>query len=424
MLPQSATAEATAEPTPGPAIIFVTNFKGNSVQLFSLTGSGLGVFCTPAQPTGVAVDQTGNLFVASDASPYSIQKYLPDGSGSVFVSSGLKGPHALAFDQNGNLYVANSVNDTIQRFAPDGTGTLFADAADGLVHPTDLVFDTAGNLFVTNAFGGPQGTGSVSKIAPDGTAAVFAETGFSTAYGLAIDSAGNIYVSSFTGNTVKKFADDGIDLGVFLSAPLKGPHGMVFDSDGNLYVANNSTNTIEKFSSAGVYLGTFGSTGSGPHFFALSTQIPAPTPAPPSITGQPASRSVVVGTSASFTVKATGTDPLSYQWARDGKIITKGTKPTYTLTSTTSEDNGAVFFVVVTNPLGSVTSDSAILTIKTAPVITTQPADVMVNVGQTATFSVTATGAAPLKYQWRKNGAPITGATRGSYTTPSTTAGD
>src|SRR5436190_442922 len=58
------------------------------------------------------------------------------------------------------------------------------------------------------------------------------------------------------------------------------------------------------------------------------------------------------------------------------------------------------------------------------PSITTQPANKTVNPGETATFSVTATGRAPLRYQWRKNGVNITGATSASYTTPPTTAAD
>lgn len=105
-----------------------------------------------------------------------------------------------------------------------------------MAHPADLLFDAAGNLFVSNAFGGPTRTGSVQKFAPDGTGTVFADSRFSTAYGLAIDAAENLYVSNFVGNTVLKFAVDGTYLGVFASSPLEGPHGMFFDSDGNLLV--------------------------------------------------------------------------------------------------------------------------------------------------------------------------------------------
>src|SRR5215470_2259397 len=59
-----------------------------------------------------------------------------------------------------------------------------------------------------------------------------------------------------------------------------------------------------------------------------------------------------------------------------------------------------------------------------APYITTQPTSQTVSAGQTATFSVAASGTAPLSYQWQKNGADITGATSASYTTPVTTTAD
>src|SRR3984885_10740160 len=64
------------------------------------------------------------------------------------------------------------------------------------------------------------------------------------------------------------------------------------------------------------------------------------------------------------------------------------------------------------------------MTSATAPQITTQPANQTVSVGQSATFSVTASGTAPLNYQWRKNGSAITGATGSSYKTPATVSGD
>jgi hypothetical protein len=80
--------------------------------------------------------------------------------------------------------------------------------------------------------------------------------------------------------------------------------------------------------------------------------------------------------------------------------------------------------VVVTNPQGSVTSTGAQLTVITPPSIATQPVSQTVNLGQTATFSVAATGTAPLSYQWRKNGVAISGATSASYTTPAALLAD
>ena len=147
----------------------------------------------------------------------------------------------------------------------------------------------------------------------------------------------------------------------------------------------------------------------------------------PSITTQPASQTVTAGQAANFAVVATGTAPLSYQWGKNGAAISGATSATYSTPATTSSDNGAQFTVVVSNSVGSATSAAATLTVTAvavAPTITTEPASQTVTAGQTATFTVVATGAAPLSYQWNKNGAAISGATSSSYTTPATTSSD
>jgi hypothetical protein len=147
----------------------------------------------------------------------------------------------------------------------------------------------------------------------------------------------------------------------------------------------------------------------------------------PSITTQPVSQTVTAGQTATFTVAATGAAPLSYQWKKNGASISGATSSSYTTPTTTSSDNGAQFTVVVSNSAGSVTSNAATLTVNAAavaPTITTQPASQTVTAGQTATFMVAATGTAPLGYQWKKNGASISGATSSSYTTPTTTSSD
>ncbi|MCX8520952.1 MAG: immunoglobulin domain-containing protein, partial [Rhodoferax sp.] len=146
----------------------------------------------------------------------------------------------------------------------------------------------------------------------------------------------------------------------------------------------------------------------------------------PAITTQPAAQTVTAGQSATFSVTATGTSP-SYQWTKNGSNISGATSSTYTTPATSSADNAAVFTVVVSNSAGTVTSSSATLTVNVPPSITTQPAAQVVNAGQAATFSVTATGTAPLLYQWKKNGVDVTtgvGATSSTYTTPATVVGD
>ncbi len=146
---------------------------------------------------------------------------------------------------------------------------------------------------------------------------------------------------------------------------------------------------------------------------------------PPSIVTQPGDQSVHAGSSATFEVLASGTQPLTYQWQKNGVNIGGAASPSYTTPPATASDNGSSYRVTVTNVVGSVTSASATLTVtNAAPVIVTQPSSQTVNAGQAATFSVVATGTPPLSYQWQRNGLDISGATSTRYTTPPTAASD
>jgi hypothetical protein len=147
-------------------------------------------------------------------------------------------------------------------------------------------------------------------------------------------------------------------------------------------------------------------------------------PVAPSITTEPANRTVTAGQAATFSVTATGTAPLSYQWQKNGAAIGGATSATYTIPATVVSDNTAQFTVTVTNSVSNQASNAATLTVDVPPSITAQPASRTVNAGQTTTFSVAATGTGALSYQWKQNGAPVGGATSASYTTPATVASD
>jgi hypothetical protein len=147
----------------------------------------------------------------------------------------------------------------------------------------------------------------------------------------------------------------------------------------------------------------------------------------PTITMQPVSQSLTAGQTAIFSVTATGTAPLTYQWKKNGANISGATSASYTTPATTTADSGSTFQVVVSNAAGNTPSSTVTLTVSAAavsPTITTQPVSQTVTAGQDATFSVTATGTAPLTYQWKKNAVNISGATSASYTTPATTTAD
>ena len=146
----------------------------------------------------------------------------------------------------------------------------------------------------------------------------------------------------------------------------------------------------------------------------------------PQITSQPNDQTVTEGQTANFSVTATGTGPLSYQWRKDGSNISGATSASYSISSTNLSDAGD-YSVRVSNSAGNVTSNNATLTVNplvVAPQITSQPNDQTVTEGQTANFSVTATGTGPLSYQWRKDGSNISGATSASYSISSTNLSD
>ncbi|EEF60560.1 beta strand repeat-containing protein [Pedosphaera parvula] len=136
---------------------------------------------------------------------------------------------------------------------------------------------------------------------------------------------------------------------------------------------------------------------------------------PAGIAQQPISQSVTLGGNATFSVTATGTAPLGYQWTFNGLPIAGATDSSLTMVNVQT-DNAGSYAVVVSNVAGSVTSSIASLAVNIPPSITQQPISHGVTIGSNATFSVTATGTAPLGYQWSFNGAPIFGATDSSYT--------
>ena len=193
--------------------------------------------------------------------------------------------------------------------------------------------------------------------------------------------------------------------------------------------ATSSTYTTPVNSSAdtGAMYAVNVSNGAGTVTSSTATLTVSAAPGAPVIGTQPANQSVAAGQTAKFSVTATGTGTLTYQWQKNGTDIPGATSSTYTTPITVIGDTGTQYSVVVGNSADKVASSKATLTVTAAavaPAITTQPANQSVTEGQTATFSVTATGTAPLTYQWKKGGTDISGATSSTYTTPATSSAD
>lgn len=185
------------------------------------------------------------------------------------------------------------------------------------------------------------------------------------------------------------------------------PDGLVFNS------ISGAITGVPNGGSAGTYNITLGAANAaGTSTEQLVLVVAPPSAVSPTITTQPSGTSVVVGSTATFSVAATGTGPLTYQWKKNGNTIAGATGSTYATPATVAGDNGAFFSVVVTNGVSSVPSAPALLTVTTSTAgvsILSQPASQTAQPGQTVTFNVIAGGTGSFTYAWFRNGVPIPG---------------
>ena len=229
--------------------IFVADFGNQTIRKIELTGavsvyagtngkSGFtnttpAVGTTPAvpglfnNPAGLAIDATGNLYVA-DYTNNLIRKVLADGSVSTIAgksagnvdglgtAASFNGPRAIAIDAIGNLYVADANNNSIRKIDLAGNVTTFAGSgkignADGsgkaasFSHPGGITIDAAGNLYVADG-----GNNLVRKITPAGVVSSLAGSGYSTLItpfngpsAVVADNAGAVYVANTLGNLIQ-----------------------------------------------------------------------------------------------------------------------------------------------------------------------------------------------------------------------------
>ncbi len=202
--------------------------------------------------------------------------------------------------------------------------------------------------------------------------------------------------------------------------PIEGEAGSVFGI-GSVAAEDEGAYTV-------VAVNPIASVESGPAQLIIVAD-PAPTPdlEPPEILVHPEHQTALVGESVTFEVEATGLD-LSFQWRLNGDAIEGATNPAFTIASVTEEDSGD-YTVVVSNPAGSVESETAVLNVTVAtptpepPEIVVHPEDQAVFAGESVTFTVEAVGI-DLSFQWQRNVEPVDGATGPAFTIESATVDD
>jgi hypothetical protein len=131
---------------------------------------------------------------------------------------------------------------------------------------------------------------------------------------------------------------------------------------------------------------------------------------PPVITVQPQNQAVPRDSNVTFTVEATGTAPLTFQWRFNGVSLPGATNSTLVLSNLQMSNQGT-YTVLVSNSVASTTSADAVLTVLSPPSFSSQPQSQTVIAGTNLLLSVTASGTPPLRFQWRLNGSNILGST-------------
>jgi uncharacterized delta-60 repeat protein len=316
----------------------VTTLAGSSASRGS--ADGVGTAALFSAPIGIAQYSTGTFFVA-DSTNHTIRMVTPSGTVTTFagtagnsgasdgtgVAARFNNPTGVAVDGTGNVYVSDTTNNLIRKISPSGVVTTLAG--------------------VTGIAGSQDGIGS---------GALFNQPG-----GLTVDFGGNVYVADTGNSAIRKISPTGVVTtlaglptvgglkdGTGTDAWFNQPKSLTIDSAGNLYVADTGNAAIREVTPAGVV-----------------TTLPLSAPVP-TITTQPSSVTITAGGNASFSVTATSSSPLTYQWQKDGTNISGATAATYSI-SAASTANAGSYTVVVTNFVGSVTSTAATLTVNSAP---------------------------------------------------------
>ena len=363
---------------------------GVTSTLAGLPGSpgsadGSGTSARFLYPAGLALDAAGDLYVA-DTGNHLIRRVTP--AGLVTTIAGLAGvfgavdgpaadarfraPRGVAVDASGNLYVADTDNHTIRRISSRGAVTTLAGSA-GLLggdngtggaarfnYPVGIITAAPGSLIIADSANHTirlmTATSAVSTLAGQagviGTANGPGSTAkFYNPSGVAVDATGTIYVADTNNHAVRIISPAGVVTtaagnpgisgrvdGVNQNARFLYPSAVAIDGQGALFIADRDAHTVRQVT-------TFSA---------------------PWIVTQPLSQTVAVGNIAAFSVLATGLTPFTYEWRRNGEPVAGGTDATLAIVNA-QPANAGTYAVVIANSGGSVTSANATLTVYVPP---------------------------------------------------------
>jgi sugar lactone lactonase YvrE len=298
---------------PGPGLI--NTLAGDGVGGYSGDG-GRADNAEIYQPTGVAVDASGNVYIADQfnqrvrkvtASTGKISTVAGDGTGGysgdggIATSAEMQNPNGVAVDSAGNIYIADTYNNRIRKVTAS-TGIMSTVAGDGakgysgdggaatqaeLNYPFGVAVDAADNIYIADVYNSrirkvTASTGTISTVAGDGVGGYSGDGGAATSAelyapnGVAVDSAGNIYIADTSNSRIRKVtastgkistvAGDGAagytgDGGSATAAELHSPAGVAVDTALNIYIADTGNYRIRKVTVSSGIISTVAGSG-------------------------------------------------------------------------------------------------------------------------------------------------------------------
>ena len=420
--------------------VFRVTTNGTLTTLVSFTGSN------GAQPVAaLTLGTDGNFYGTTEYGGNSIG--FNSGYGTVFkmttngtlttlysFSNGTDGGNpqaALTLGTDGNFYgtTANGGggNGTVFKVTTNGTLTTLVsyNGSNGQSPVGALTTGNDGSFYGTTSGGGSSSDGTIFKVTTNGiltTLVSFGGTnGENPQAGLTLGTDGNFYGTTYDGGntnrynhgtgaygdgTVFKMTTNGILTTLFLFNGNNGAlpfAGLTFGTDGNYYGTTYG---------GGSTYGVGGSSGFGTVFVLLF---------PPFITLQPQSQTNNAGANVTFSVNATSLSSQSYQWQKNGTNLIDGGNvygsTSNMLTITNISDGDAATYSVVVNNADFGVTNIVTLTVIDAPIITTQPTNLMVLPATNVAFGTSLSGSFSFfHYQWQFNNTNILNATNAIYT--------
>ena len=226
-----------------------------------LVSSGL------SDPTGVAVDATGNVYFADSGNNAVKEWNAATQTVSTLISSGLKSPRGVAVDSSGNVNIVDTGDNAVKEWNA-ATQTVATLISSGLNSPEGLAVDGSGNVYIADTGDNAIKEWNVATGTP-----ITIVSGLNSPEGVAVNAAGNVYIADTGDNAIKEWNPSAQPVSTLVSSGLNNPAGVAVDGSGNVYIADTGNNAVKEWVAATQVVNTLLSSGlKGPGGVAVDAE--------------------------------------------------------------------------------------------------------------------------------------------------------